>query len=735
MAIGRGSMKTFRNIENGLITQKSDIKFHPGLMPFWQEWRDALLTLVGAVMLGAGWLTEGESLGPAGLFIVFLLTAAGLHYLWSRFSGAPERSGAELQGALLLLLPAWIVYRLGMETIPALLLLPAMVLAWIAARYSRPVAGVALVVALGMEQGVAAATGQPLPQSGTILLFLLGLALAARYFPGSRLYREQLREKQRGRQREDLDREQTKEFGLESGVTGLPESSAAPEPPADPSGFSRQTLARVSASFELELEMLRQALDLTTVAILWPSPDGSELRLRYLATVRSDIDRGPYPAGSGVIGALHRQEEVELAPIAPTYPALPYYRKHKGVGAVMALRIPEETEAVPVAVGSTRRHGILCADRESGEAWNERERQVLRLAARKLGLEVAGSRQLLNLDRERAAIHQLSLSLRELNSGASLESVFTASCKALKGQAPLDLVAFSLLENDNHCLVQVDGSGLDELIGQSFPLSAGLVGQAIRTGSVLPAGGRYLKPAPIFSSDRTFSEFKSLLVLPLRNEQGEALGALVTAARAPGIFNKNRREMLELIATQVAIKIELARAHDQLNRQASTDGLTGLANHRTFQDDFDVKLERARRNRTSLCLLLGDLDHFKQVNDVHGHPFGDLVLRQAARVMAETVRTVDLAARYGGEEFAMVLENCDATGGLQLAERIREKIAQMQLVCQGAVVPVSMSLGLVVFPDDGKTKELLISRADQALYRAKDRGRNRTVIWLASDDD
>jgi len=212
------------------------------------------------------------------------------------------------------------------------------------------------------------------------------------------------------------------------------------------------------------------------------------------------------------------------------------------------------------------------------------------------------------------------------------------------------------------------------------------------------------------------------------------LGALVVAAAAAGIFTGNRREMLELIATQVAIKIELAQAHEQLGRLATTDGLTGLANHRSFQHGFETMLERARRNRSSFCLLLGDIDHFKQVNDSYGHPFGDLVLRQVAGVMAETVRTVDLAARYGGEEFAVLLENCDATGGRQLAERIREKIARLNPVCQGRPVPVSISLGLVVFPEDGTSRDLLIGRADQALYRAKARGRNRTVIWLASDE-
>ena len=719
----------FRIIGNGLLNKRNVT------IPLWREWRGVLPPLAAALILGSGRITEGEGWAPAGLLVAFLLAAGVLHYLRSRYVGTAGGAGAELEGVLLLFLPAWIVYRLGMDTLPALLLVPAATLAWIGARYSRQIAGFALVVVLGMEAGLAFTTGQPLLQSGSTMVLLLVLALAARHFPGSRLYRRQLREKQDGRQRADLDREQAREFGLETGLTDLEETMQIPEPPPDPSGFSRQALARVSASFELELEMLRRALDLTTVAILWPSPDGGELRLRYLATARTDIEKGPYSAGSGLIGGLHGREEVELAPILPTSPALPYYRDRTGAGAALALRIPDEATPPAAAGNSTRRNGFLCVDRESSEPWDERQRQVLRLAARKLGLEVAGSRQLLNLDRERAAIHRLSLSLRELNSGLSLEEVFAASGKALKGQAPLDLVSFSLLENDEHRLVQADGPGLEELLGKSFPLSSGLVGQAIRTGSVLPAGGRYPKPAPIFSSDRTFAEFKSLLIFPLRNERGDPLGALVTAAQASGIFNKSRRDMLELIATQVAIKIELAQAHEKLNRLATTDGLTGLANHRHFQDEFELRLERAKRNRTALCLLLGDLDHFKQINDLHGHPFGDLVLRQTARVMAETVRVVDLAARYGGEEFAVVLESCDATGGLQLAERIRERIAQLQPVSQGTAVSVSMSIGLVVFPEDGKSKDLLIGRADQALYRAKARGRNRTVIWLASDNE
>jgi diguanylate cyclase (GGDEF)-like protein len=140
-------------------------------------------------------------------------------------------------------------------------------------------------------------------------------------------------------------------------------------------------------------------------------------------------------------------------------------------------------------------------------------------------------------------------------------------------------------------------------------------------------------------------------------------------------------------------------------------------------------LERARRNSEQLCLLLGDLDHFKDINDRFGHPFGDEVLKKVASIIGDSVRTVDLAARYGGEEFAIALENCDVKGGMTMAERIRKKIALLHMFSDNKRVPVTFSFGVAVFPDHCSDKAVLIEKADQALYRAKKEGRNRTILW------
>ncbi|MCA1765369.1 MAG: sensor domain-containing diguanylate cyclase, partial [Desulfobulbaceae bacterium] len=284
-------------------------------------------------------------------------------------------------------------------------------------------------------------------------------------------------------------------------------------------------------------------------------------------------------------------------------------------------------------------------------------------------------------------------------------------------------------------LFQAEGRGTEKVLNRKFPLEEGLVGQAIKTARTLPANGRYRGTPPVFAGEWSFNgDYRSLLVIPLPDEDHIPIGCLVAASVSAGIFTINRREILEIIAAQIAIKVKLGQAHEQLSLLATTDGLTGLANHRTFQHGCGVMLERARRNKTPLCLILGDLDHFKNINDRFGHPFGDEVLKKVAAVLADSGREVDLAARYGGEEFALVLENCDLKGGLLMSERVRDKISRLNLFNDDKQVSLTISLGIAVFPENCADQSGLIESADQALYRAKRAGRNRTVVWSETDD-
>jgi diguanylate cyclase (GGDEF)-like protein len=143
----------------------------------------------------------------------------------------------------------------------------------------------------------------------------------------------------------------------------------------------------------------------------------------------------------------------------------------------------------------------------------------------------------------------------------------------------------------------------------------------------------------------------------------------------------------------------------------------------------DLEFARARRYEKSLAVVIVDVDHFKRVNDHHGHGVGDEVLKLVAKILAAEVRRYDVAARYGGEEFAILLAETNEEQARVMAERCREQIEDTELVMKGSTVRVTASIGIAAYPRDGLTRiEQLIDLADQALYRAKESGRNRIAV-------
>ena len=181
-------------------------------------------------------------------------------------------------------------------------------------------------------------------------------------------------------------------------------------------------------------------------------------------------------------------------------------------------------------------------------------------------------------------------------------------------------------------------------------------------------------------------------------------------------------------AAHAVVALENARLHGIVEQQALVDNLTGLANRRHCEDALSSELARAERFGTSLTVVFADLDDFKGVNDRHGHPCGDLVLREFATVLRETVREADVAGRWGGEEFLLLLPGTDAAGGIQLAERVRAGLeGRTVLAPDGTPIRVTCSFGLASYPALEDAAGLLAA-ADEALYQAKRNGKNRVEI-------
>ena len=178
---------------------------------------------------------------------------------------------------------------------------------------------------------------------------------------------------------------------------------------------------------------------------------------------------------------------------------------------------------------------------------------------------------------------------------------------------------------------------------------------------------------------------------------------------------------------------QLISARDALRVQATHDPLTGLWNHAAIFDILRRELERAQRQRTSLGVVMADLDHFKQINDTYGHPAGDAVLCEATRRMQSAVRTYDSIGRYGGEEFLIVVPGAEEASTLQQAERLRASISKAPIkVNHSSAIPLTISLGVTAPAEPAASNlESLLRAADLALYEAKRKGRNRVEMASA----
>jgi diguanylate cyclase (GGDEF)-like protein len=190
-------------------------------------------------------------------------------------------------------------------------------------------------------------------------------------------------------------------------------------------------------------------------------------------------------------------------------------------------------------------------------------------------------------------------------------------------------------------------------------------------------------------------------------------------------FDDEERMTAVSLASQAVVALDNARLHRIVERQALVDGLTGLPNRRQCEETLASELARLERFGGPLAVVVADLDWFKDVNDRHGHPSGDAVLREFAQLLRETVRDVDLAGRWGGEEFLLVLPGTDLAGGALVAERVRIALAgRIVLSADGSPIPVTASFGVAATPPASTAAELF-SAADAALYEAKRNGKNR----------
>ncbi len=174
---------------------------------------------------------------------------------------------------------------------------------------------------------------------------------------------------------------------------------------------------------------------------------------------------------------------------------------------------------------------------------------------------------------------------------------------------------------------------------------------------------------------------------------------------------------------------ERKQAEDRLREMATMDGLTGIMNRRFFMEQSEMEVRRAKRYGGPLTVIMLDADHFKHVNDTYGHDAGDDVLKFLAGAAGEDLREADLLGRLGGEEFAAILPQTPLAGAVEVAERLRERIESEPIATRQGPVPLTVSLGVAAWDESVQDVDMLVKRADLALYEAKEGGRNRVALF------
>ena len=482
----------------------------------------------------------------------------------------------------------------------------------------------------------------------------------------------------------------------------------------------KQLLAGVAEVEEVlkgALAVAEAALEPHAVVVFLLSPDGESVRLREAAGTTDALFRGPLPSREGALGAvLSAQRPVRMDDAAPS---LSYYEGKSAVANFCGVPLCEREGAII---------GALVADR--AEPFTPAEEKVLLALASEVTRSIEAERLLGAVRREKEEKARFFRALEELNKTSTVKQAAESAVAQARRLCPtLDLCAITLCDDSSgrrrHVIRAVEGDASGALRELAFADNAGLVSNVVKLGAPLP--GRALGAMDrvvIFDNGTVVRGLAALKIFPLR--AGEAtVGTLVCGSKT-ALPEAAQRElaMLSLQAAEALIRTQLFERTEKL---ATTDGLTGLFNRRTFNQLLEQRVREAQRYNRPVSLLLLDVDHFKKVNDTYGHPAGDAVLRGVARLAQKAARDTDLVARYGGEEMALILPETDLKGALVMAERIRAAVQAGKHATDQGNLQVTLSVGVSTWPQGGQSPEELLESADKALYRAKQAGRNRVM--------
>ena len=496
------------------------------------------------------------------------------------------------------------------------------------------------------------------------------------------------------------------------------EEDAASRRVSEPEVVRRRSEAtmRLDSELELVLALVKRTLGATCAALFDLDAEHDVLRPRHAES------EGPFErdcaiaVGRGPVGWVALKGQPFVTPERRVESSDPGYR---GKGP-----FPRSVAAAPVKRGETVT-GVLVVDHPDAGAFTSGDLVLLADFARWISALMESAGVLRHQQEEAEKFRSLHDASQRLSRSLALGELVKELLSLGRQSAGFDRAYVIYREEPSGMRVlAAEGEGAtaaDEVYrADSVCWGAHLLRQD--RGFILELEGEK-RPMPLVSPKESSGPFKSILGVPIRMK-GETVGGILMAARERS-YRAREQQLLEILANQAAYAVDNARLYQRMEEMATTDGLTGLFNHRYFQEALDRELDRAERHGGRLAVLLLDIDHFKKMNDTYGHPAGDQVLRTLAQILRTTARKTDIVARYGGEEFVVILPDTDERRGGELAARIRKAVRGHAFMVDGQQIRVTISIGVACHPDDARVKSELIDCADKALYHSKGRGRDQ----------
>lgn len=467
--------------------------------------------------------------------------------------------------------------------------------------------------------------------------------------------------------------------------------------------------AALDAAIEQIVQTACDHFQLRHCAVLLVEPRTRDLCGRMPCSSNGDAQAVCFRFGEGIAGAAAMLREIVYAPDVARDAR--YISTAPGTRSELAAPLMINGEVIAVLDCQSERTNFFSAEKI----------EQLKLFCAPAALALQNAQRYSREQRRRAQVEAVNAVARETTSVFELDQLLDRLCEVILQNFAADQVSVVMYDEGYLTIAHFRGKLTSRIEqGERLPEDAGLCARALANAAPVLDNRVRTNTAYLPGFEETHSE----VCLPLISFS-EPLGVLVLDSAQPDAFDPEEVHAMQAAADVCATAIQNARHFERARNLANVDGLTGIYNRRYFEQRILEELERSVRYNGSMALLMIDIDLFKKLNDEFGHLLGDEVLRQVSSIFEQHLRKLDVVCRYGGEEFAILVPETPGNRAVGVAEKLRKIIEGWNF--PGVPRPVTISVGVAEFPTDGRTRDELMKAADDALYLAKQQGRNRVV--------